>query len=501
MTLREYWLNGHRKLRCQAPFRLDSSSMAAFIDRHSDGVPFVYDVGLQLKYILPEPRIDEMNLKYAFMTLQGKTRMMIEKRDSEGRPIQEFLTRSDFNALMANKPPAFVWNEKKEEWVPLSIAKYWIEHANRREYEGITFYPSNNGEVNGYYNLWRGFALEPQQGDCDLILEHLKEVVCAGDEKHYEYTLSWFAHLIQKPAEKVGVAFVLRGEKGTGKGVLARLMHRLLGHHCKQVFSSKHLVGSFNAHMADCLLVVADEAFWAGDKASEGALKGLITEPFTMLERKGIDAQQIRSYTRVMKFTNEEWVIPASGGERRFFVMDISPERKGDSNYFNELFAQIDGTGAASFLHYLIGYEQPGWVDLRNPPHTTALNDQKLNSLDIKDEWWLECLQDERIMGKGSLGVVHVISEFHNECDWWDKVDSVPVSDVVESLKSFASSRRANYRINSQSVGRFLSEVCGPDLQTHRPRRNGSQVRCYCFPPLDLMRERFEKRLNMVIGW
>lgn len=62
-TLRE-WVEGYRdvgmtaddKIRCEAPFR-DSQSEAAYI-RLSRGIPFVYDIGNNTKYVLPEYVID-----------------------------------------------------------------------------------------------------------------------------------------------------------------------------------------------------------------------------------------------------------------------------------------------------------------------------------------------------------------------------------------------------------------------------------------------------------
>lgn len=52
MTVQEYKDSGLGKLRCQSPFRPDSSSWAAYISRHKDGTPFLYDVGTQTKYLL-----------------------------------------------------------------------------------------------------------------------------------------------------------------------------------------------------------------------------------------------------------------------------------------------------------------------------------------------------------------------------------------------------------------------------------------------------------------
>lgn len=52
ITVGDYWLSEHGKLRVQAPFRPDSNSMAAYLNRHEDGSPFLFDVGSQTKYTL-----------------------------------------------------------------------------------------------------------------------------------------------------------------------------------------------------------------------------------------------------------------------------------------------------------------------------------------------------------------------------------------------------------------------------------------------------------------
>ena len=50
------------------------------------------------------------------------------------------------------------------------------------------------------------------------------------------------------------------------------------------LFGTKHLVGNFNAHLRDKLLVFADEAFWAGDKRAEDQLKAMVTEENNIVE-------------------------------------------------------------------------------------------------------------------------------------------------------------------------------------------------------------------------
>ena len=74
-------------------------------------------------------------------------------------------------------------------------------------------------------------------------------------------------------------------------------------------------------HMAHCSLLFADEAYWPGDKAGEGELKRLITEPTLVIEPKGVDSFQVRNSLHVIIAGNEEWLVPASGDERRFAVV------------------------------------------------------------------------------------------------------------------------------------------------------------------------------------
>jgi hypothetical protein len=66
------------------------------------------------------------------------------------------------------------------------------------------------------------------------------------------------------------VAVVLRGLKGTGKGMVGQLLMGIFRDHALHITHSKHLVGNFNAHLVDALFLFLDEAYWAGDKQDEG---------------------------------------------------------------------------------------------------------------------------------------------------------------------------------------------------------------------------------------
>ncbi len=111
----------------------------------------------------------------------------------------------------------------------MTLAKHWLNHPQRRQYEGITFAP--NRDVPGYYNVWKGFAVVPKPGDCSRFLAHLKDNVCDGNNALFDWVVGWFAHIFKSPADKSGTSLVLRGEMGVGKTKVGEVIGSLLGEH------------------------------------------------------------------------------------------------------------------------------------------------------------------------------------------------------------------------------------------------------------------------------
>ena len=53
-------------------------------------------------------------------------------------------------------------------------ATAWIDHYARRQFDTITFAPGQDLGKN-VYNLWKGFAVQPREGDCSLYLAHVRD--------------------------------------------------------------------------------------------------------------------------------------------------------------------------------------------------------------------------------------------------------------------------------------------------------------------------------------
>jgi hypothetical protein len=368
----------------------------------------------------------------------------------------------------------------------VTAADYWLGHQDRRQHLGGVVCDPTGRTGPDFLNVWQGFAVEPKPGKCDIIMEHLHEVVCAGDDRIYDYGLGWLATKVQRPGNPPETAFVMRGPKGVGKGFLGHLMRNVFGVHGMHVSRVEHLTSKFNTHMLNCCLLFADEAFFAGDRRHEKILNGLITEPVLTIEKKGVDAFQARNRLGIIIATNADWAVPATADERRYFVTDVSAARRGDRAYFTQLFqAGSNPDAVAAFVHELLEVDLSGF-EIRDVPETEGLNDQKLASLDDFETWLLECL---------TLGYLPDSDPKLQPpwTEWW------ATTPTYEAFKVW-SQRKGTLRFarNIAQFGKFMTRFYGTPV---RPRGSATRQRAYALGTLEEARARFCEVQKVTVGW
>jgi hypothetical protein len=339
--------------------------------------------------------IAEMNGHLALVWHRGRSLVMRESRRSDGKMETDFARHQDVKPGYAGRT-VLIPGENGDRRVDLF--KYWVEHPRSRRYDRVVFQPA--GCSDNEYNLWRGFAVTPLPGDCSLYLAHIRNVICQNDPILFTYVIAWMAQIIQKPSELCGTALVLRGKQGAGKGMFAHIFGALLGQHFLHVSSERHLLGNFNGHTKDALLLFADEAFWAGNKSAEGTLKALVTEPTRIIEHKGWDALIIDNFIRLIIASNHDWVVPAGLEERRFVILDVGDDVIGDTEYFRNIKEQMLNGGNAALMDFLLNVDISG-INLRKIPKTAGLLETKLMSLKPLEIFWYECLMAGSIGGNG----------------------------------------------------------------------------------------------------
>lgn len=347
------------------------------------------------------PVLAEFNEKFAVIrSIGGKTRVVISCwNEVLKRDIVEFQSFDDFKNSWCNRFVDLGFVNNKGVMQKEAAGKWWLSHEKRRTYESLIFAPGR--EPRDAFNLWKGFNCEQRPGDCSLYLRHVEENICSGNKEYYEYLVNWMANAVQHPDRPGEVAIVLRGEMGTGKGMFARIFGSLWGRHFLQVTDPKHLVGSFNAHLRDCVLLFGDEAFYAGDKKHESILKGLVTEDTLAIEAKGVDVVASPNYIHLILASNSEWVVPAGVRERRFLVLDVSEKKMQDHEYFRRIRDQMDAGGREALLHYLMTLDL-GQFEVRKAPATTALREQKQYNFSPEQLWWFERITTGTVLRRHS---------------------------------------------------------------------------------------------------
>ena len=452
--------------------------------------------------------LDNMNRFHVCVAIGGKTLIARDTRTPNGHQGWTFSKPADLRLFYKPRPmPGPKGGCRVDAWMA------WEHRTTAR---GVTFAPGEPMIAgSGYLNEWRGFAIQPDPGaTCARFHEHVRDIVCRGDPANFRYVWGWLAHLVQRPAEKPGVALVLRGRKGAGKTAIGRYLAPMLGQHATLVDDREHLLGRFNAHLGTALLVQVEEAVWAGDKAAEGKLKSLITAETQMLERKGIDAVQVPSFCRLLFSSNEDWVVPATFDERRYVVLDVSPSKIGDKAYFAALFTEADRGGAAALMHALQQEDISGF-DVRAAPRTDALMDQIERSLPPAVSWWQDCLargyvtDTQRVFGKGMMGEVVAAPDG----EWADVVrrDLFDASFADYWTGRRLGSHRPDLRVVARALADWLPEgklddgprsEFPPPVGDQRAGTAGRQrQRTYRLPPLDECRGAFGRKLGRVIDW
>ena len=403
----------------------------------------------------------------------GKARILNIKKDPlQGWNVHDFSTTGDFRSLYANR--RVIIGDRSH-----NAAEIWLKHPERLSYDGVTFDPARKS--NGYYNLYQGFPVQPIPGDCHQYLEHINLNICKGDEELYNYILDWMADAIQNPNKRPGVALAIRGKQGVGKGIFVNVFASLFGPHTMHVTQSSHLVGNFNAHLKDKLLVFADEAFWAGDKRAEGALKGMVTEDTIAIEMKGVDVQSSPNFIRLILASNNDWLVPASADQRRFVVIEAGEARMQDSGYFAAIMEQIENGGREALMHLLCQRDLTD-VNLRKIPKTDALRTQQTLSLDSVGKWIHSCLYTGEIED----------SPNGDRTNW---PSSISPSNFHQSYLFFCKKHSLSHPSAFNMFGKKLKEL----LPAISKSRKGGKTRqtMYQLPSLEDARSQFEK----VNGW
>jgi hypothetical protein len=432
---------------------------------------------------ISKTKLEQMNAKHAVVFRQGGKLAIMTEATEDGKRQIRWSSPYDFSILYPQKVQAGVTDKGKTTYKRLGDA--WVEHPKRRFYNGVELAPDGKGNP-GYYNLWQGFSVEPRKGDWSLFKRHIL-LLANNNTDHARYILAWLAETVQHPERPIGIALAFKGKQGTGKSTFARWFGELFGPHFMHLDSEHRLLGQFNAHLHNAIVVLADEAVWAGGKAGLGALKRMITEPTLAIEPKGLDVINVKNMLHMIVASNEDWVVPANFDNRRFAIFEVSDEKRNDHKFFGAVEHQLMHEGGLSALLYdLLDFRSE--INLREIPDTDELQNQKVHSVDDNLAWLFERLQQGQLCG----------NPWPVEKPGQIQKDMLHSSDFLPFLERHRKWSRSQRSTETQ-LGKILSKYT--PFKATEPMKGGKKQRLWEVPPLDECRAFFEKASGMTVRW
>lgn len=389
--------------------------------------------------------------------------------------------------LFRNKSVRYKNGDTYSEIKPADV--FWNDDE-RVTYTGTQFEPDLTKADPHKFNTFNGFPIEPRKGDWSLLKNHIKDNICAGngsekfsDEYLFYYFMMWCADLLQNPSRKFGSSIAVLGEQGVGKSKFWDWLRKALGAYATKVASKKHLVGNFNSHLDSKLLVVAEEAFWSGDKEAASILKDFITSETYTVERKGIDATERKNYIRTAFITNNDWAIPTddNADARRFLVLRANTKQKQNAAYFKAIDAQMNNGGLEAMVFDLMHWDPTShgmtWDDLRQAPWTPARAEQATQGASFAMTALLQAIEDGMFPDRDGIDVP--LSD--------TKTTRVNRTDLAAFMRGKAAHGGA-----SKAVSKAVKQLLGEEAWHETPYRfdNGTYARYVDIPPLNDLRKK-----------
>jgi hypothetical protein len=288
--------------------------------------------------------------------------------------------------------------------------KKWAFSPHRRRYDDFVFDPreaEHRYHANGasLYNMFSGFA-HPKETVYDgdyleavaNLRNHILHIICNGVQEHADYIEKWMAYTVQYPWKKIGVAIVMRGAEGLGKGNLVGLLAKVLGdkYYWHATEAARFYARFVPEKTLTSKLIYADEVLYAGNKAQADILKTKITESTKTAETKYQNPIEVNCVTNYIIASNHDFVVSAGMCERRFFIVNCSGRFAGSGERQAAYHGTYANTPIEAVAQWLYSVDLTDW-NPRVMPLTEALREQKKNSLQPLKRWWLRCLEDGEI--------------------------------------------------------------------------------------------------------
>jgi Family of unknown function (DUF5906) len=357
--------------------------------------------------------IDLINKDYVMLVMKGQPACVA--RIADALPI----TLPDFRTRLAPQTIIVGFN-KKGQLILKPAADTWTKDARRRVATSVVF---TAGPVQPHeFNIWPGGGATQRKGKCELILNHIYEVICASNRGRYEQFLNLLAWQVQNVGKPSRIVTALYSEaQQTGKGILLeQVLSPIWGPSGLVISNKDHAFGRFNDVLRGKSYLFVDEANFAGDGKQADQIKAIAAATVMTLEPKGLPKMQLPSALNIFMATNHRNVAKVELGDARYWLLEVSAHRVGDHKYFAELVYGIENGGKEAFLDFLFKRNVSNFNPQRDIDRNNELHiENKTASLTGHPIHWLqECIEAEKFVGAERDVIAMDNSTLNLNCVW-----------------------------------------------------------------------------------
>lgn len=296
------------------------------------------------------------------------------------------------------------------------------------------------------YNLYRPpRVLQGDPADVGPWFGHLRAIY----PDDWAHLVSWFAHRVQRPGEKLNHALVLGGAQGIGKDSILEPLKRAVGQSNFNEIDPEHALGNFNTFVRAVVLRV-NEARDLGNANDRFRLyerfKTIIAAPPDVLRinEKHISEYPIVNVVGVVYTTNhavDGLYLPAD--DRRHYVA-WSTRRKEEfaADYWRSYWAWLNGEGWRNVAAYLRGLPLDDFDPKADPPKTQAFYSIVNAGRDPEDGELQQALSE-----MGNPDAVTIIDVLTALCARRTDVSLTTGADEWDSLIATLSSRGSRRKV------------------------------------------------------
>ena len=410
---------------------------------------------------IKKPVIDDADIPYNYIEEVMENCELYQYKKPEYERTRCFIKKSgSYQVQYKDKDGAMTWihypkNQMEEDGAnqlcyvcedgnQSNMFREWRRDKDRRQYEDIDFIPYNPAEEEGLtcshvFNTFEGmnFKLDSSYNEVDVdidLKEYLLNTLGGGNEEVYNFLYNVLAQIIQKPREKTGICVILTGEEGVGKDTIIYLIRKLLGSNYVVATNIMEDIvpkrGQFNMKLKDKIVVEFNETTGKDGNEYIEQLKDFITREENDIRELYKAPYKQNNMVRLFVFGNGLNPISMVSGQRRFIWIKVPSDRKGDTEYWNNLYSKFDNEEWIDKIgNELLHRDYGTYFEDKNYPITDIMEKYyKLNMAKEVKFLWTKIVEKDswggsnKIIQNKKTGMVYIetkklYSMFHDYCD------------------------------------------------------------------------------------